>query len=122
MATMMTLGVNTFTLNPEDCTVPKPERSATAIKTLGGVAFFSWGTFTAGQRVLLTWEYCPLAMFDQFQVQVVADEALVWAPGTGTSYNVEIMSLNGGFFIDQTGSAQFRKAVRLELLILSEVT
>jgi hypothetical protein len=122
----MQLGAYIFALNPSDCTVPKPERSAAAINTLGGVAFMSWGSFQAGQRVYLKWEYCSVAQFDAFQGLIEDDASIVWDPdvddGTNTLYDVEILSLNGDYFLDQSQAAVHRRNVSLQLVILGEAS
>jgi len=122
MATMMQLDGYTFTLNPEDCDMPVKDRRASSVKTLGGVAFFSWGALLPGEKIVLKWTYMPVAMFDTLETKLEADSEIVFIPGDGTSYNVEIETLKGSWFLDQTISAQFRGNVELTLIIMSEVT
>ena len=121
MATMMTLGGYTFTLNPEKCDIPVKEKRSSTVKTLGGAAYFSWGTFIPGTVVKLKWSYMPTAMFSAIETKHNADAEIVFVPGSGTSYNIEIQNLKGAWFIDQTAGAQFRRNVELELVIMSEV-
>jgi len=120
MATMMILDGYTFTLNPESCEMPIEEKRASTVKTLGGAAYFSWGTFLPGTILKLKWEYMPVAMFSQLETKNEADNQVVFNPGSGTSYNVEIQNLKGAWFLDQTTGAQFRGNVELELVIMSE--
>jgi len=117
----MILDGYTFTLNPESCEMPIEEKRASTIKTLGGAAYFSWGTFLPGTTLTLKWSYMSVAMFSQLETKNEADNQVVFNPGSGTSYNVEIQNLKGAWFLDQTASAQFRKNIELELVIISEV-
>ena len=121
MATMMTLGAYTFTLNPEKADMPLAEKRASSEQTLGASAYFSWGTFLIGSTITLEWSYMPVAMFAELNSLNQADTQVVFNPGSGTSYNVEILSLKGKWFLDQTAGAQFRGDVKLELVIMSEV-
>lgn len=121
MATMMTLGGYTFTLNPEKCTKPLKEKRSSAVKTLGGVTYFSWGTYIQGQQAILEWKFCHVAQFSQFETLNNNNAQIVWNPGGGTSYYVEILKLEGKYFIDQTAGATHRGDVKLTLVIMSEV-
>lgn len=118
---MMTLGTYTFTMNPAGCTLPIVRRRSQPVETISGVEVFNWGTIIAGSRIVLTWEFCPTTQFDSLEVLLVADAQVVFNPETGTSYNVEILSLNGAIHIDPTASAAHRKDVTMELLIISVV-
>jgi hypothetical protein len=120
-AVMMILGGYTFLLNPEKCTMPIKKKRAANIETIGGNAYFSWGTFIAGQQVEMTWKYMPIAQFSSFETKHNADIEIVWNPGGGTSYNVEMLSLEGKYFLDQTVTAIHRGDVKLKLVIMSEV-
>ena len=121
MATMMVLDGYTFTLNPETCEMPIKEKRANTVKTLDGAAYFSWGAILPGIVLTLKWKYMSVAMFSQLETKNEDDDQIVFNPGSGTSYNVEIQSLKGAWFLDQTAGAQFRKDVSLELVIMSEV-
>lgn len=122
MATMMILGSYTFTLNPEKCDMPVAEKRAASVKTLGGMGYFSWGTLLPGTEITLEWTYMPVAMFTELETLNEADAQIVFNPGSGTTYNVEIIDLKGKWFLDQTITAQFRGDVKLQLVIISEVT
>jgi len=118
----MQLGSYTFTQNPcEPMPVITEERRAESIKTLGGVAFFSWGTFIAGQEVPLNWTSMPTAQYTQLLSLLNADVQLVWDPENGSTYNVEILSLSGDYHLDASAGAAYRKNVIMTLLIISEV-
>lgn len=121
MATMMILDSYTFTLNPERCDMPLDEKRASVIKTITGAEFFSWGAILAGQTIVLKWSFMPIAMFAQLETINTNDTQVIFNPGTGTNYNVEILAFKGAYFIDQTGSATHRRNVELKLAIMSEV-
>ena len=120
MANEMTLGACTFARNPSACTMPIKKRAAGAVETVGGVEFFSWGTFIAGVTVVLEWGKMTPAQFSQLETLLNNDTQVVFNPQTGTSYNVQIVSLAGEYHLDQTAGAAWRKNVRLELLIISQ--
>jgi len=119
---MMVLGGYTFVLNPLD-SVPMVNKAkrANAIDTLGGVAYFSWGTFQGGQVVPLKWNKCPTAQFNQLKTLFEADAQVVWNPEDGSTYNVEIMSLAGDYHLSAGAGAAYRKNVEMKLLIMSKV-
>ena len=121
MATMMQLGATTFTQNPGKMTLPQQHKSSAVVKTYSGAAYFSWGTLLVGQVVELTWEVCPLTQYNAIQTMNEADASVSFAPGNGTTYTVEIMSLKGEYFLDQTATAEYRQNVTLQLLILGTV-
>lgn len=117
----MILDGYTFTLNPEKCGMPMKEKRADSIKTLGGAAYFSWGAVLAGMIIKLKWSFMPVAMFTQLETKNENDDQVVFNPGSGISYNVEIQNLKGAWFLDQTAGATHRRDVELELVIMSEV-
>jgi len=118
----MILGGYTFALNPLDIVpvVSKVKRAA-ALDTLGGVAYFSWGTFYEGQIVPLKWNQCSTAQFNSLKTLFENDAEVVWNPEDGNTYNVEILSLTGDFHFSASGSAPYRKNVVMQLIIMSKV-
>lgn len=121
MATMMILDSYTFLLNPEECEMPIKEKRASSVKTLTGAEFFSWGSVLEGVTLTLKWRFMPVAMFTQFETIRNNDDQIVFNPGSGTNYNVEVLGLKGAWFLDQTAGAIHRKNVELKLVIMSEV-
>ena len=118
----MILGAYTFAINPnEPVAIITQERRGTSLKTLGGAAYISWGSFTAGQEVDLPWSFMPTAMYAELLALLVADAQLVWDPENGSTYNVEILSLSGEYHLSASAGAAYRKNVTLKLLIMSEV-
>lgn len=119
----MTLGTYTFAINPnEPVPILSEERRGRSLKTLGGIAFFSWGTFIAGQEILLPWSFMPTAQYAELLALLNADAQIVWDPENGATYNVEILSLAGEYHLSAGAAAAYRKNVKLKLLIISEVT
>lgn len=120
--TTMSLGTYTFTQNPAGMTILKPRRIIHPVETVGGVEFLSFGVFYAGQRVSVKWNYCRVAVWLQL-VSLEADDAYkVFTPGDGHTYNVQILSLNGEYFLDTISSAVLRKNVELVLMVESLVS
>ena len=116
---MMSLGEYTFIQNPSSGPVITEKRRANAIKTLGGVGFFSWGAFIEGQEITIKWKVMPTAQYDQFITFLTADAELVWDPESGSTYNVEIRNLSGDYFMSVSGT--YRINVELTLTIISKV-
>jgi len=118
----MILGSYTFAINPnEPVPIITEERRGSSLKTMGGVAFFSWGTFIAGQEVKLPWSFMSTTQYGELLTLLTADAQVVWNPENGSTYNVEILSLHGEYHLSAGASAPYRKNVELKLLIMSEV-
>ncbi|MBW2154596.1 MAG: hypothetical protein JRH18_23420, partial [Deltaproteobacteria bacterium] len=117
---MMSLGSYTFYRNPETCTYPQKRKRASAIETLGGVAYFSWGCVLPGQPLGLKWPGMETTMFDELMTLFEADVQVPFDPdvGLGTTYNVEIQSLLGEFLAPYSGAAEYKKNVELKLVIM----
>ena len=98
------------------------ERRAQAEKTLGGAEFFSWGCFIAGVELELFWTSMPTAQYADLLTLLKADAQVVWNPENGSTYNVQILSLNGQYHLDASGSATWRKQVKLKLVIISQAS
>jgi len=120
--TYMVIGAYTFAKNPSAATIPKKQRNAHEIETLGGVAFFSWGASLAGVIVTLKWDYMLTAQFNSIQSLLEADAQTTFQPGNGVTYNVQLLRLNGEYFLDNTAAAELRRDVTLEMIIISQVT
>jgi len=119
----MTLGAYTFARNPDDnVLIVSEERRADSVKTLGGVAFFSWGALLPGQQITLTWTVMTPAQYTSLLSLLTADAQIVWDPENGSTYNVEILSLKGKYHLSAAAGASYRKDVEMVLLIISEVT
>lgn len=112
----MTLGSYTFWRNPKQSPIPRQLRHTASVKTYGGTAFFSWGLFY-GQTVLLEWDWMTSDAFDSFQSLLEDDEEKIWNPQIGTNYDVEILKLDGIYMEDALTDANWRKNVKLSLLI-----
>lgn len=119
---VMSLGTYTFTHNPSSMTLMKPHRVINPVETLGGVEFFSFGVFYAGQKVTVKWNYCPVAMWTQLETLESDDVYKDFTPGDGHVYNVQILSLNGEYLRDTDTGQTWRKNVELVLMIESLVS
>jgi len=116
-----TLNSYEFWRDPNNFTIPRKVKFSASVPTYGGVAYFSWGTFTAGQEIILEWDQMTSTMFDQLQTILEFDTQVVWNPQTGTSYNVEVLQLEGRYVRNALLDAEYREDVKLSLLIRSEV-
>lgn len=118
----MTLGAYNFAINPnEPVSIITHERRTSSVKTLGGIEFFSWGSFLPGQEITLPWSFMPTAMYTSLLGLLTANAQVVWDPENGSTYNVEILSLNGEYHLSAGAGAAYRKNVELKLLIMSQV-
>jgi len=121
MTTYMILGAYTFAKNPSDATLPNQQRVAHEAETLGGVQFFSWGATIAGKKITLKWDFMLTTQFNSLQTLLEADAGVTFEPGDGETYNVQMLRLNGAYFLDNEAAAELRKQVTLELVIISQV-
>jgi hypothetical protein len=117
----MALGTYTFTSNPSEMSVITPMRHTASVKTYSSVAFFSWGTDIVGVTLSLHFNFMTVAQYDSLLALLEADAQLVFDPqdGSGSTYNVEMVNLQGDYFI-YLGTG-YRQNVVLDLLVLSEV-
>jgi hypothetical protein len=121
----MKLGTYTFTDNPEEFIDIIAQKHSASVDTYTTVAYFSWGMLIDGKEIILEWDYMSKAQFDALDTLYQADTATVFDPqdGKGNTYNVEITNLEGQYFVspEVTGARDYRKNVKMSLLILSEV-
>lgn len=122
----MVLSTTTFALDPYDMTIIKSEKICNHILTYDGVAFYSWGKSIVGKVIDLRWNAMPSTMFDALDTLIADDATCIFnpnIPGSTVTYEVNILGLDGEYFISQESSAQFyRRNCNLRLLIMSEVT
>jgi len=118
----MQLGSCSFDLNPETASLPVKTRSAKHVETLDGVQFFSWGMFLSGTQIELHWEHMGSTQFSSIETIFETDTQVIWRPGHGTNYNVQVMELSGEYFISLQDDANHRQNIDLILLIISEVS
>lgn len=122
----MSISTTTFALDPFDMTVLKSDKVCSYIKTYDGIAFFSWGKTIVGKIIDLKWNAMPSTMFDAIDTLINTDTTMIWTPnipGSTVTYEVNLISLNGQYWISQeSSSAYYRKDCSLRILIMSEVT
>ncbi len=124
MPTHMVLGGYTFADEPSDMTFIQKDRSVSFQQTYNSVAVFSWGTSYVGKVLELTWLGMTTSQYASLTALYIADASVVFDPqdGSGKTFNVEILSLDGKYFIDLENIAgNHRLDVKMELLIMSEV-
>ena len=117
----MVLGGYTFEWNLTESTIPLEQKAYSAVELYSGEAYFSWGTQIAGKQIALEWDWMKEDEFTQLVQLVRNDAQIVWNPQTGSTYNVEAVRLDGKYFTSSLLDANYRKDVKLELLIMSEV-
>jgi len=114
----------TLQSNPTDLTLIRPDKTSAHKQTYSSVAYFSWGVSIIGKLIDLRWSWMQADEFDDLDDLFTADEPVVWDPqdGSGESYNVEIVSLDGKYHMEfGETSTVMRKDVIMTVLILSEV-
>lgn len=122
MATNMILAGTTLTQNPSAATIPQKKRSAFGVETVGGVEFFSWGTFIEGTEIVLRWDNLITSEYATLASLFVADAATTFYAASGlTGYNVQITNLTADYFISAGDDAPHRRNVVLTMLVLSEI-
>lgn len=121
----ITLGAVELTLNPVWDKALRKKKLSSFVETFGGVQYFAQGLRYEGVIVSLSWTYLPLALFDSIDSLYAADAPVVFDPqdGSGKTFNVEITSFDGTYYLKDTINNLFthRKDVTLKLIILSEV-
>jgi hypothetical protein len=116
------LGSYTFWRNPDKFTIPKSSKVFATVPTFTDEAYFSWGMFLVGQRIVLEWDWMTSDMFDELQDILETDAAVVWDPQTDVTYDVQVLELDGTYVEKSLLDADWRRAVRLSLMIVGEVS
>jgi hypothetical protein len=103
-------------------TLIRADRISAAVQTYTSVAFYSWGARLIGKVVTLSWNAMTSTQFNALDAIFQADATVVFNPtdivGGSTTYNVEIVSLNGEYL---AGVLELRINCTMELLIMSVI-
>lgn len=121
----MSLGGYTFDKQPSGMTFVAKDRDVAYQKTYTSVALFSWGASYIGKVIEVSWNFLTTSQYASLQTIYEADVQVVFNPQDGTSktFNVEVLSLDGEYFIYLDNSTNhYRKNAKMQLLIMSEVT
>ena len=118
-----------FALLPGGMTPIRSDKICAYELTYSDVAYFSWGASIVGKEITLTWNAMPAAMWATLDAFYAGDKTLVWNPtldgSAVTTYNVEMVRLEGEYFLggyDTALSSSWRRNVTMTLLILGAVT
>jgi hypothetical protein len=118
----MILGTFSFPHNPSKMTMIRPFKPNAWKKTYSDIAYFSWATMIEGLELDLEWDFMAATTFATLDGLYIADAAVVLNPqdGSGQTYNVEILTLDGIYHRGiSTTAANHRKNVKMKLLIIS---
>lgn len=119
----MVLSTTTFARDPFSMDMIRPEKICQSVLTYSSVQYFSWGSTIVGKQVNLRWNAMPSTMFDALDTLYTNDTVILWdpnIPGKTGGYNVNILDLNGDYYISQESSAKYwRINCVLSLLIMS---
>jgi hypothetical protein len=74
----MKLGTYTFEIDPDQFTIPRPQKYSASVKTYFSVAFFSWGMSIIGQEILLEWDLMRCDQFNMLDAIFQADVQAEW--------------------------------------------
>lgn len=126
MSTSMMLSTVLF-MQPSAMTMLRPDKKCSFLETYSSVSYFSWGSTIVGKVVDLSWNLMPSTQFVLLDAVYVADEAVNFdpsIPGSTVQYNVNVLSLNGEYFLNQESTSQdsCRQNVSMQILIMSQVT
>jgi len=105
--------------NPTSMTLVRPDKKNAVVETYSSVAYFSWGASIVGKIIELVWDFMSTSNFTSLDALFTADAVVVFNPQTGTTYNVNILSLDGEYFLGVQDD--LRKNVKMQLLIMSQV-
>lgn len=122
----MVLSTTTFALDPFSMDMIRPEKICKAALTYSSVHYFSWGATIVGKQIELRWNGMPSTMFDALDTIYKNDTVVVFnpnIPGSTETYNVNLLDLQGQYFISQESSSNYyRTNCKLRLLIMSTTT
>lgn len=123
----MSIGGYTLDSNPSSLTVIKAAKSCAVVRTLGGAAFFNWGTVLPGTPIEARWDKMLETEFAAIDDMMDADGTVVLDPqdGSGSTFNVWLVSFDGDYYLeisDGTDANVFRQNVVLQIVIESEVS
>ena len=114
----MTLGEYTFAWEPDRWTIPKKEKYSGRTLTYRSAAFFSFGVEIVGKEIPLEWNWMFKAQFDSLYALYISDAQLVWVPGDGYAYTVEIVDFVGEYFEVSGHVGPWRQNVKMLLMIM----
>ncbi len=118
---MQSLGGYTFFWDPDRMGIPEKKKTVSVVPTYGGSAIFEWAAILQGTRVELEWEFMPKGMYSTLrELYLQTSTSFIWDPATGgNTYNVQIESLKGEYFITGLHGHAYRRAVKMVLNIRS---
>ena len=117
----MKIGAIDLEYLPDDCALPRAQKTISAVQTYGGVQVFNWGMMLPGVHVPLSWDLMSTTEFNLLDGLYVQDGTVVWDSGIqGKKYNVSILKFDGKLINGADG--EYRQNVEMELVIISEVT
>lgn len=121
----MSISTTTFALDPSDMDIIKADKICSYVPTYSGVQFFSWGSTITGKLIELRWNAMPSTMFDALQTVIETDATAIWTPnipGSTVTYEINLLGLDGQYFISQESSAAFYRAnCKLQMLIMTAI-
>lgn len=121
---MANISIGSFTpvLNPSEMTVIRADKPTAYKQTYSNVVYFAWPASVVGKVIEVRWNAMPGTDFAALDALYVADAVVVLNPndGSGKTYNVNILSLDGKYHTG-LGAATQRTNVVCQLLIMSEV-
>lgn len=120
---MQSLGGYTFYWNPDEMTMPYSEKVVAEVESHGGTQLFEWTASIIGKEVVLKWEFMPIGMWNALRRRYLETSTqYVWDPEIvgGTTYNVVIKSLTGGYLKNVHEDNENRINVEMRLGIRSK--
>jgi hypothetical protein len=92
-----------------------------SVLTYSDVAYFDWGHSIKGVQLPLRWDYMSPAMYTNLQAKYVATGPLVFDPqivGLSITYDVQVLSLTGKYFLTMNSSRQHGVALRKDVVLV----
>ncbi len=112
-----------FPLLPHTMTMIMQGKANAFVETYQSVAYLSWGSTVVGRVIDFSWNAMPGDMWYQLETFYENDTPLTWTPDNAHTYTVEMIALNGSYYIGyvDTDSNALRIDVTMSLLIIAQL-
>ena len=113
----MSISIGGVTFEPGGRTPDEPDKPTATKDTYAGAAYFSWPANIVGKEIEITKRFMPNATYAALRALYIADEEVVYDPGTGgATYNVNILFCNGDLKAGFEDRYRYKFIIRLQIM------